>query len=565
MFLVLLSNIYSFFGQETLLFSKKMINFATMKKYFALTALWIALSASAQNSLSALVPMPNHVEQSKAGSFVLTQQTTIGFQQKELRFAAETLQRELEARMGVSPTLSSKGDISLSIDKSMKGDEHYRLTVSEDGVRIEGATPRAVFYGVMTLRQMLIGDPCCTIAQRIETVSIDDQPRFAYRALMLDPARHFLPMDDVKHYIDQMAHYKYNVLQLHLTDDQGWRIEIKDYPQLTANQEFYSQVDLGEIIRYAAERHIEIVPELDIPGHTVAVLSAFPELGCSVTDTLPKIVGKTENLMLCASNPHVYEIYQHIIKEVAQIFPSPYIHLGGDEANIERNWAKCSCCQALMKKEHFSKPAQLMIPFFKRMLAFVRKEGKKPILWCELDNIYPPANDYLFPYDKDVTLVTWRNGLTPKCLELTHQYGNPIIMAPGEYCYFDYPQWKGDLPEFNNWGMPVTTLQKSYELDPGYGKDEREQAHIMGVMGTLWGEAIKDIHRATYMTYPRALALAEAGWTRMTNRDWHSFTQRLYPNLSDMMKEGVFFRVPYEISFKNKKTEISDNSKLTEK
>ena len=186
-------------------------------------------------------------------------------------------------------------------------------------------------------------------------------------------------------------------------------------------------------------------------------------------------------------------------------------------------------------------------PFFNRILATVRQCGKRAILWCELDNIYPPANDYLFPYPEDVTLVTWRYGLTPTCQTLTHKHGHQLIMAPGEYAYLDYPQWRGDLPEFNNWGMPLSTLENCYKLDPGYGRPTEEQRHVLGVMGTLWAEAIADINRATYMAFPRAFALAEAGWTQMEHRSWESFKTRLYPNLTDLMRCGVSVRVPFEI------------------
>lgn len=200
-----------------------------------------------------------------------------------------------------------------------------------------------------------------------------------------------------------------------------------------------------------------------------------------------------------------------------------------------------------MRKHNYTKATQLMTPFFNRILATVRQCGKRAILWCELDNIYPPANDYLFPYPEDVTLVTWRYGLTPTCQTLTHKHGHQLIMAPGEYAYLDYPQWRGDLPEFNNWGMPLSTLENCYKLDPGYGRPTEEQRHVLGVMGTLWAEAIADINRATYMAFPRAFALAEAGWTQMEHRSWESFKTRLYPNLTDLMRCGVSVRVPFEI------------------
>ena len=493
--------------------------------------------------------MPNHVQSMKGRAFSMTaSSTSIYINTEILKFAARSLQANIKEQMQIELPLSAspKSKIRLLVDDSIVGNEHYKIQVDGKGITISGATAAAVFYGVTTLNQLLIGDVCATLHKEVSPVLIDDAPRFAYRALMLDPARHFLPAEDVKFYIDQMARYKYNVLQLHLTDDQGWRIEIKKHPKLVT-KDYYTQQQLKELIRYAAERNIEIVPELDIPGHTVAVLAAYPSLGCTHTDTIEKKVGVTTDLMLCANNEQVYEVYKEIIGEVASLFPSRYIHLGGDEAVIEKNWTKCERCRAMMKKLEYHKASQLMIPFFTRMLGFVREGGKEPMLWCELDNIRMPANDYLFPYPKDATLVTWRMGLTPTCLELTARHGNPIIMAPGEFAYLDYPQLKGDLPEFNNWGMPVTTLEKCYQFDPGYGKTKAENGHILGVLGTLWGEAMPNINRVTYMTFPRGLALAEAGWTQMEHRGWQSFKERMYPNLLFLMKKGVSLRVPFEV------------------
>lgn len=520
-----------------------------MRTFICICLLLLTVYLPAQDATSALLPMPNRIRLSKENPFTVRPgKTSIYWNRSELEFTARSLQNILWDRMQVEIPVSEseRADIRLLIDAAIEGKEHYVLEINTKGITVKGATAAAVYYGVMTLDQLLLGDVCVTSQKKLSSVYIDDAPRFAHRALMLDPARHFLPVDDVKFYIDQMARYKYNILQLHLTDDQGWRVEIQKHPKL-ASKDYYTQEQLADLIQYAAQRHIEIIPELDIPGHTVAILAAYPELGCTHTDTLPKKVGKTVDLMLCANSEKVYTVYRDIIKEIAALFPSRYIHLGGDEAVIEKNWTKCKRCQAMMKELGYQKASQLMIPFFDRMLSFVEDNGKTPILWCELDNIYPPANDYLFPYPKNVTLVSWRGGLTPTCLELTRKYGNPLIMAPGEYAYLDYPQFKGDLPEFNNWGMPVTTLQKSYQFDPGYGVPAQEQAHIQGVMGTLWGEAIRDINRATYMTYPRGLALAEAGWTQMEHRDWESFKERLYPNLMNLMKKGVSLRVPYEI------------------
>lgn len=543
-----------------------MIVNTTKSKLFFLFLLTATLSFG-QSNTSALLPLPNHIEQ-MAGekNFAVTPETVLRTNLPEQAFCLAELQRILSERLDwdasiVNPQSDGSSVIELCTDPAMKGEEHYMIEVSENKLSIKGSTQKALFYGLKTLDQLLLGDVCNTANRQVAPIRIDDEPRYAYRALMLDPARHFLPLEDVKFYIDQMARFKYNILQLHLTDDQGWRVEIKAHPGLTRigafrNQEtgpngpdngFYTQEQLKDLVRYAADRHIEIIPELDIPGHTVAVLATYPELGCTHTDTLPKEMGKTVNLMLCANNEKVYSVYDDIIREIAEIFPSPCIHLGGDEAAIEKNWTRCDRCQSLMKQLGYTKESQLMNYFFGKILASVRKYGKKAMLWCELDNIYMPANEYLFDYPKDVTLVTWRNGLTPKCIELTGKYGNSLVMAPGEYAYLDYPQLKGDLPEFNNWGMPVTTLETCYQFDPGYGLPDAQQSHILGICGTLWGEAMKDINRVTYMTYPRGLALAEAGWTQMRHRSWDSFKERMYPNLAYLMKQGVSVRVPFEI------------------
>lgn len=526
---------------------------------------WMAFaSLAAQQNRSALLPLPNGMEQGAEKTvFHVGEKAGIYAGAPGLDFAAGTLKKLLRERMGVQAEIVGSPDapLRLLLDSSMQVKERYVLHIGKKGVTITGATPGAVYYGVVTLEQLLLGDECATRRREIAGIKIDDAPRFAYRALMLDPARHFLPVKDVKFFIDRMSKYKYNVLQLHLTDDQGWRVEIKTHPLLTQigayrnkqapaegpDNGFYTQEQLKELVRFAAERNVEIVPELDIPGHTVAVLAAYPELGCTHTDTIPKVMGETVDMVVCANNGKVYELYRDVITELAAVFPSKRIHLGGDEAIIDKNWMCCSRCSALMKDRGYTQAAQLMGYFFGKMLSFVRENGKEPVLWCELDAIRPPATKYLFDYPQDVTLVSWRGGLTPTCIDLAARSGNPLILAPGEYAYLDYPQWKNDLPEYNNWGMPVTSLEKCYAFDPGYALPVTGQGHILGIMGTLWAEAMPDINRVTYMAYPRALALAEAGWTQLEFRSWESFKERMYPNVADMMKQGVSVRVPFEI------------------
>ncbi len=529
---------------------------------FAFTVALLAtmsLTTVAQDNLSALLPMPRSIQLIDSKPFNLHKVGRIECRMSDSLFILQELKSIIGNRTGIE--LPAKGSSAIIIkEDTAAAPESYTLEATRKGLRIEGSRS-GIYYALKTLDQLLLGDSRNSADGKIAAVRIEDAPRYPHRAVMLDPARHFLPVEDVKFFIDQMAKYKYNKLQLHLTDDQGWRIEIKSHPALTKigahrnpkggsngpDNGYYTQEQLKELVCYAAARNVEIIPELDIPGHSVAILAAYSHLGCSFRHSEEKNLGRTTNMMLCAACDEAYDVYRDIIAEVAQIFPSTQIHLGGDEAAVKENWALCDDCKALMEKMGYDKPSQLMNIFFGRMLEIVRNNGKEAILWCELDNMWPPANDYLFPYPQGVTLVTWRNALTPKCIELTRKYGHKLIMAPGEHTYLDYPQWRNDLPEYNNWGMPITSLEQTYKLDPGYNLPASEQQHIQGVMATMWAEAIKDINRVNYMFFPRGLAIAEAGWSPMSSRSWEGFKERMMPNLDDLMRSGVSFRVPFEI------------------
>ncbi len=534
-----------------------------MKRWFGLLCLLCGIQTGwGQN----LIPYPVSVKTVLHEVYVFGDKVTIALSSDELKYEAEVLQQVIKERTGreteiVRSDKRPRGAFCLKLDAGIADSEGYELAVTASGVRIAGKTAAGVFYGIQTFDQLLAGDGGSRLCTYVGGVRITDSPRFGYRALMLDPARHFIPLDDVKRFIDLMARFKFNVLQLHLTDDQGWRVEIKAYPRLTEkgahrnlqggmngpDNGYYTQEELKGLVDYAARRCVEIVPELDIPGHTAAAIYAYPHLGCLRSDTLPLVLGETTDRMLCAAEEKVYEFYDRVIGEVSRLFPSRRIHVGGDEAVMEKNWGVCPRCRALMEEKGFRKMDELMGWFFKRIEKSVKQYGKEMLLWCELDNIRLPAERFLFDYPNDCTLFTWRMGLTPKTIELTAREGIKLIASPGEYCYFDYPQWKGDLPEFNNWGMPLLPLQQAYAFDPGYGLPQEKQMHIIGVAGLLWGEAMKDMNRIMYMAYPRALALAEAGWSRMENRDWESFKRRMHPLLADLMRKGVGFRVPFEV------------------
>lgn len=534
-----------------------------MKRWFCILCLLGGIQMGwGQN----VIPYPNQITPVSQEEYVFKEKPVIAFSSDVLKHEAEELRKVIKERTGkeaevVQGKKAGKGAIHLKLDAGIADSEGYELSVNSSEICITGKTAAGVFYGVQTFDQLLAGDGGNTLHTSVGGIKITDAPRFGYRALMLDPARHFIPLADVKRFIDLMARFKFNVLQLHLTDDQGWRIEIKAYPGLTERGAFrnpkggnngpdngyYTQDELKELVAYAANKHVEIVPELDIPGHTAAAIYAYPHLGCQRSDTMPLVLGKTTDRTLCAAEEKVYEFYGKVLGEVSRLFPSKRIHLGGDEAVMEKNWGVCPHCRARMEEKGFRKTDELMGYFFKRIEGLVKQNGKEMMLWCELDNIRMPAQRFLFDYSKETTLFTWRMGLTPKTIELTGRAGIKLIASPGEHCYFDYPQWKGDLPEFDNWGMPRLPLQQAYAFDPGYGLPEKEQAHIIGVAGLLWAEAMKDINRVTYMAYPRALALAEAGWSRMENRDWESFKKRMTPLLSDFIRQGVSFRVPFEV------------------
>lgn len=494
-------------------------------------------------SESALVPMPASVEIHTGQGARFAPGYCLVSDLDPDAFELRALRSVIAGRLG-SPENPSGTKVVVKLDSRLPR-EGYRLAVDSRGVELTGGSEAGLLYGVMTLDQVLLGDVPHTAARTVAPVVINDSPRYPVRALMLDPARHFLPAADIKRYIDEMVRYKFNTLQLHLTDDEGWRIEVPGHPELTAGQQHYTDAELRDLVEYASQRHVEIVPELDIPGHTAALLSAHPEMRCLTADTAAVRLGESHGLMLCASVPEVYQLLSDVISHVADIFPSPSIHLGGDESVLDRNWGSCERCLKLMAESGIPSTAALMGHFFSRVLPMVRAAGKQPVLWCELDNIRMPASEYLFDYPADVTLVTWRDGLTPLCFDLTRRSGHSLIMAPGEHAYLDYPQMKGDLPEYNNWGMPVTTLAQSYRMDPACGRPG-DDSHVRGVMATLWGEAIADVNRAFYMTYPRALAIAEAGWTPAERRDPAGFTRRMWPVVADMMRRGTPVRAPYE-------------------
>ncbi len=398
-----------------------------------------------------------------------------------------------------------EGKLSSSIHE-----EGYFLRISKDSINIEAGGASGFHHALETIRQMLI-----LCGHTIPCAEIEDSPQFGWRGFMLDCCRHFMPVEYIKKLIDAMSLLKLSVFHWHLTDDQGWRIEIKSHPELTEKGstrkkrtspesmtkcEFFTQDEIKDVIEYAARRHITVVPEIECPGHVSALLTAIPEAGCSGgpyevetrTGVFPDV--------LCIGNEKPYEILDDVFREVAELFPSEYIHIGGDECPHTR-WDNCPKCQALMQKEGLKSPQELQWYFSQRVIGIVKKYGKKPIGWDEIANSYPEK-----PLDKCLTIMLWRG---PEVASAVLENGNDIILARcDDGAYIDYRQTENEYEPGN---LGITTLRASYSSTLHY-PCSNESGTIIGGQGNLWTEKILFPNNATYMIFPRLAAIAEVYW-----------------------------------------------------
>jgi len=434
-------------------------------------------------------------------------------------------------------------------DRNVLGEEGYTLVVTPSAIRIGANNAAGMFYARQTLLQLIPADAAPGQPTNIPCVEITDYPRFAWRGLMLDVSRHFFTKDEVKHYIDDMVRYKYNTLHLHLSDDQGWRIEIKSLPQLTqhgawrvartgrwgeylpplANEPtpyggFYTQEEMRDIIRYAAERHVTILPEIDIPAHSLALISSYPNLSCT---QLPYSVNPgarppiREDNALCIGTASIYMMLDKIITEVAALFPNPYIHIGGDEA-YKGFWATCPKCQKRMHDENLKNVDELQSYFVKRIETIVNSKGKKLIGWDEIleGGLAPTA-----------TVMSWR-GMSGGVAAA--KMNHPVVMTPWDYVYIDLYQGEPTV-EPPTYGM--CRLKDSYTWDPV--PDSVDEKLILGGQGNLWSESVPTFRHAEYMTWPRGLALAEVYWSPRKARNWDDFTKRMEQEFKRMDAAGI--------------------------
>ena len=405
------------------------------------------------------------------------------------------------------------GDISFNIiHKPELEEEGYELLINGVGIQLSASSKKGVFYGIQTFSQLLLS----AVNNKIPYLTIKDKPRFSYRGLMLDPARHFIPINEIKKFIDIMAFYKYNHLHLHLTDHEGWTVKIEglsrfNQPALGSplmgpggGRGIYTKEELKDLVAFASDRGVELIPEIDIPGHSAYIVSLYPELNCGILGTYGQ---------LCASSDAVLDFLDIVISEIAEIFPSPTIHLGGDEFSIECVKA-CNLCQSKMTQLGYEKEEQLLAYLFENANKILEKYGKAPMFWHEPD---------IPDYSSKATLYSWRLGAFKDALAASKKNGCKIICSPDEYSYFNYPQaWEGE-PPFDNWGMPAITLSKVYSFEPTFNFEVEEVKNLIGIEALLWNEYITSIDLIYYMMFPRAIAFAEVGWSTPENKSWNHF------------------------------------------
>ena len=423
--------------------------------------------------------------------------------------------------------------------------EGYTLRTGTNQVEISASTPAGFFYGLQSLAQLL---PLDSSEAELPSLNISDAPRFPWRGVMLDCSRHFFPKDDIKKLLDTMGHYKLNRFHWHIVDDQGWRIEIRKYPQLTekgatsngretrASGFYYSQEDIREIVAYASARFITVVPEIEMPGHSHAILSVMPELKCDPSS-------KDWINIFCAGNDKTYEVLEDILEETFSLFPSEFVHIGGDEAN-KTAWRSCAKCQARMKREGIKDMHGLQSYFIRRMEPVFKKHDKRLLGWDEIleGGLSPTA-----------AVMYWRSqgphaGLNTRIAEAARK-GHVIIMTPQTYCYYDFPQDENWFNEPAGWNGAVTT-RKSYSFEPipeGLPADKHQ--NILGAQCNLWSERVPDMKHAEYMLFPRLFSLAEVLWSPKSTRDYGSLMQRSLAHLPRLAKRSVNVRYPDGIAF----------------
>lgn len=519
----------------------------------------LATACNKEKRIISIIPSPVNVVPGD-GFFILD--SSIGILctdtilQSEYAYFAERLNTEYGIKSQQITKNTGSGSpsvIRISIDENLKNTEGYSLDVAKDYINLRGADAAGVFYGIQTIFQLL---PVEGSLLRLPVVTVEDYPRFPWRGLHLDVSRHFFSSDYIKRYLDLMARHKLNTCHLHLTDDQGWRVEIKNYPLLVQtgawrvdreNQMwwerdsampgekasyggYYSQEQIKDMVAYARRLHINIVPEIEMPAHAVAALAAYPEFSCTGKKVAVKPGGYwPATHIYCAGNDKTFGFLEDVLLEVMELFPSPYIHIGGDEATKDA-WTKCPKCLKRMSSEKLASVEELQSYFIRRIEKFINAHGRQLIGWDEI------LEGGLAP---EAAVMSWRG--TGGGIEAARQK-HYVVMTPSSHMYLDYYQNHiGEPPAI--WGyLPLDTVY-SYEPVPAV-LDESEAKYIMGVQGNVWTEFIASEEYVEYMAYPRACALAEVAWSPKEKRNYSDFMSRMSDHYARMDKWGIRYRQP---------------------
>jgi hexosaminidase len=513
----------------------------------------------------AIIPAPQKMEPGK-GSFFLTAKTRI-VTDAASRQTGEVLAARLAEATGntfsvnagdrTAATITNAVLLTTAGAKADLGAEGYELSASPDAVVIRAPEQAGLFYGVQTLLQLLPPEIFASNVVRgkeweIPAVRIEDRPRFQWRGLMLDVSRHFFTVREVERLLDEMALHKLNTFHWHLTDDQGWRIEIKKYPKLVqigawrpgtgfglTRQEstaydsngryggFYTQDDIREVVKYAAARHITIVPEIEMPGHASAALAAYPEFSCTGGPFEPGMAGGVFHGIYCAGNDATFKFLDDVLTEVAAVFPGKYIHIGGDEVPKD-TWKHCPKCQERIRAEGLKNEEELQSYFIRRVEKLVNAHGHALIGWSEI---------LQGGLAEKAAVMDWIGGGAQAA-----RSGHDAVMTPTRYCYLDSYQSTNHANEPRGNGGS-TPLQKVYSFEAIPGDLAPEfQPHILGAQANVWTEYIPNFSHAEYMIFPRACALAEVMWSPKEARDWEDFTRRLATHEQRLAQLGVNFR-----------------------
>lgn len=472
------------------------------------------LPAAASAAALAVIPLPASVKM-QGGHFTITDGTAV-----EGKGAAAATATYLSDQLKLSTRKRGPG-IRLQIvsRKVVPNPEGYRLRVAPREIRIEASDPRGLFYGAQTLRQLVTKD------RTVPAVDIDDAPRFRWRGLLIDVARHFFGKAELIKIIDEMAAYKLNVLKLHLTDYEGWRLEIPAYPKLTevgslvdGKPRYFTTAEMREIVRYAAERHIMVVPEIEMPGHAGAAARAYPEFFDDA--------GGAFN----PANPKTYDFVRGVLTEVARIFPAPYIHFGGDEVS-DGTWANMADVSRLKAEQGLKDTDDVEAYFGRHVVSIIEGLGKRPMAWDEQVDAHAP---------KSVVVQWWRRD-RPDVLTAAAKDGYELVMSPADQMYFDYHQGEGEpgAPWEGNKGGPQS-IGKILAWEPvpdSFTPDE--SARVLGIEAAVWTEFIETERYLEFMTFPRMLALAEIGWRPRGARDAEEFDRRLQPHIEAIRARGI--------------------------